>query len=110
MCCPFSMGITLHDTHGHGPHGHSHGSASHGPAHSGEDSEEERPSTVDEIRDGEEHSLVPKAEKKTNINVRAAFIHVIGDFIQSVGVFTAALLIFFKVEIKVLFLRNNNSS
>lgn len=31
-----------------------------------------------------------------NINVRAAFIHVIGDFIQSFGVFVAALIIYFK--------------
>lgn len=31
-----------------------------------------------------------------NINVRAAFIHVIGDFIQSFGVFVAALVIYFK--------------
>lgn len=30
-----------------------------------------------------------------NINVRAAFIHVLGDFIQSVGVLVAALLIYF---------------
>ena len=31
------------------------------------------------------------------MNVRAAFIHVLGDFLQSVGVFLAALLIWFKV-------------
>lgn len=33
-----------------------------------------------------------------NINVRAAFIHVIGDLIQSVGVLVAALVIFFFVS------------
>lgn len=32
-----------------------------------------------------------------NINVRAAFIHVIGDFLQSLGVFVAALVIYFRV-------------
>ncbi|KAK5972516.1 Zinc transporter 2 [Trichostrongylus colubriformis] len=31
-----------------------------------------------------------------NINVRAAFIHVLGDLVQSVGVLIAALIIFFK--------------
>lgn len=31
-----------------------------------------------------------------NINVRAAFVHVIGDIVQSVGVFVAAIIIFFK--------------
>lgn len=34
----------------------------------------------------------------TNINVRAAFIHVIGDFLQSLGVLVAALVIYFKVR------------
>ena len=34
---------------------------------------------------------------KDNINVKAAFIHVIGDLLQSVGVFIAALIIYFKV-------------
>ncbi|XP_023170791.2 uncharacterized protein LOC111599386 [Drosophila hydei] len=33
-----------------------------------------------------------------NINVRAAYIHVVGDMIQSFGVFLAALIIFFKPE------------
>lgn len=35
--------------------------------------------------------------KSKNINVRAAFIHVLGDFIQSIGVFIAALIIKFEV-------------
>lgn len=46
--------------------------------------------------------LAVKGEKKAekNINVRAAFIHVLGDLIQSVGVFIAALVIMFKVSLK----------
>ncbi|VDN25156.1 unnamed protein product [Gongylonema pulchrum] len=35
------------------------------------------------------HCRLPKA----NVNVRAAFIHVIGDFVQSIGVLTAAIVI-----------------
>lgn len=49
-------------------HGHSHGGAA--PAH------------------GHGHS--------ENMNVRAAFIHVLGDVVQSVGVFCAAIVIYFK--------------
>lgn len=30
-----------------------------------------------------------------NINVRAAFIHVVGDVLQSIGVFCAAIIIYF---------------
>lgn len=33
-----------------------------------------------------------------NINVRAAFIHVLGDFLQSIGVFCAAVVVYFKPE------------
>lgn len=47
----------------------------------------------------EQHKKKEKPEK--NINMRAAAIHVIGDFIQSVGVLTAALIIYFKVIIYV---------
>ena len=40
--------------------------------------------------------------EKTNINVKAAFIHVIGDFVQSVGVFSAALIMYFKPEWRIV--------
>ena len=33
-----------------------------------------------------------------NLNVRAAFIHVLGDVVQSIGVFLAALLIYFRPD------------
>lgn len=33
-----------------------------------------------------------------NINVRAAYVHVIGDFLQSFGVLVASLIIFYKVR------------
>lgn len=36
-----------------------------------------------------------------SINIRAAFIHVLGDLIQSMGVFVAALLIHFRPEWKI---------
>ena len=38
-----------------------------------------------------------RVKKHTNINVRAAFIHVIGDLFQSIGVVAAAYIIRFKV-------------
>ncbi len=36
-----------------------------------------------------------------NINIRAAFIHIIGDLIQSIGVLIAALIIFYKPSLKI---------
>lgn len=71
------MGLSLHQ------HGHSHGGHSHGDIEIAND---------DDLK--EEHS-------KKNINVRAAFIHVLGDFIQSIGVLIAALIIYFKVLLQV---------
>lgn len=68
------MGLTLHQ-HGHG---HSHGGGGgHGHSH------------------GEPEVDPETGRAKTNINVRAAYIHVIGDFLQSIGVFIAAIVIYF---------------
>jgi zinc transporter 2 len=36
-----------------------------------------------------------------NINIRAAFIHIIGDLMQSLGVLIASLIIFFKPHLKI---------
>lgn len=68
------MGLSLHQ------HSHSHGGTP----------------TSDEERVVQPTSSHPPDAK--NINVRAAFIHVIGDFIQSIGVFLAALVIYFRED------------
>ena len=77
------MGCGLHQH----AHGHSHG---------GYEKE-----SGDTRHHGHSHD-VKNAGRKENINVKAAFIHVIGDFVQSLGVFTAALIIYFKPEWKIV--------
>uniref|UniRef100_A0A182F263 Cation efflux protein cytoplasmic domain-containing protein n=2 Tax=Anopheles albimanus TaxID=7167 RepID=A0A182F263_ANOAL len=42
------------------------------------------------------------SHEEENINVRAAFIHVLSDFVQSLGVFIAALVIYFKPEWNII--------
>lgn len=69
--------------HGHSHHGHSH----------------DDQSIVVDIVGGHNHDNVAKSSK--NINVQAAIIHVIGDFVQSVGVLIAAILIKIKPECKL---------
>ncbi|XP_074074158.1 proton-coupled zinc antiporter SLC30A2 isoform X2 [Macrotis lagotis] len=64
------MGFTLHQS-GHG-HGHSHGH-SHGSS---------------------------SKQEEQNPSVRAAFIHVVGDLLQSLGVLVAAYVLYFKPEYK----------
>jgi len=66
--------------HSHGEDGHGH---SHSP-HEHNEEEEDRPEEPD-----------------TNINVRAAFIHVLGDAIQSIGVMIAAGLIWYNPKWRV---------
>ena len=75
-------------------HNHSHGggSHSHGASHSSHNGRVESISTNRISRSG---SL---STEKQNINVRAAFIHVLGDIVQSVGVLIAAYVIKFKVK------------
>lgn len=70
------MGLSLHQ------HGHSHGGHNHGGNND-----------LENVLDDD----LKAEQSKRNINVRAAFIHVLGDFIQSVGVLIAALIIYFKV-------------
>ena len=71
---------------GHG-HGHSHGGG-HGHAHGR--SRRQQP--------GEEGRRKKKRSISENINVRAAFIHVIGDLIQSIGVVIAGYIIWIWVR------------
>lgn len=87
-----------HHGHSHeGNHGHSHGN-NHENIHTIINTDP----LVAHIVTGEdgEHVLKPKTSTK-NINIRAAIIHVIGDFVQSVGVLCAAILIHFKVDLKI---------
>jgi len=42
-------------------------------------------------------AATPPAHRSTNVNIRAAMVHVIGDLIQSIGVFTAAVIVLVKV-------------
>ncbi|XP_053673752.1 proton-coupled zinc antiporter SLC30A2-like [Anopheles nili] len=50
---------------------------------------------------GHSHSSGGHHEEE-NINVRAAFIHVLSDFVQSLGVFIAALVIYFKPDWNII--------
>ena len=46
---------------------------------------------------GHEHSH-DTSQQQENPSVRAAFIHVVGDFLQSLGVLVAAFILYFKVR------------
>lgn len=81
------MGCALHD------HGHSHGGGGHGHSHSPDKSL----SPGSHSHDAEEALVTSRKSghhSHQNMNTRAALIHVISDFVQSCGVFIAALVIY----------------
>lgn len=69
LICNLIMAKVLH--HSHGAHGHDHSHVGHGHDH---------------------HSHGSHLE---DVNVRAAFLHVLGDLIQSIGVIIASVVIYF---------------
>lgn len=113
------MGATLHQPGHH--HHHSHGgSPTYTPTDSGHQSQNEDNShetdkhllddkqklveygaiSNQNVHDVEKNDHGHSHKKEKNINVRAAFIHVLGDLVQSLGVLIAAIIIWFKVCLK----------
>lgn len=84
------MAFTLHQS----GHGHSHGGlGSHGHSHEKKNGHSHANGNH---YDPEDQGTAKKAQE--NASVRAAFVHVIGDLLQSVSVLVSALIIFFRVR------------
>uniref|UniRef100_A0A3Q2P5J3 Proton-coupled zinc antiporter SLC30A8 n=1 Tax=Fundulus heteroclitus TaxID=8078 RepID=A0A3Q2P5J3_FUNHE len=100
------MALTLHQS----GHGHSHGGLSsqgHGHSHSSK-SEKEKNHMSNNIHSNDEHIDMTgnhaghgKRVQQANASVRAAFVHVLGDLLQSVSVLVSAIIIYFKPEYKI---------
>ncbi|VDP28640.1 unnamed protein product [Soboliphyme baturini] len=59
--------------------------------------------TDDRSRSSRDQESTPlRKSKPKNINVRAAFLHILGDFIQSVGVVTAAFIIYYRRDLEFI--------
>ncbi|XP_057684085.1 proton-coupled zinc antiporter SLC30A2-like isoform X1 [Corythoichthys intestinalis] len=90
------MALTLHQS----GHGHSHGGlSSHGHSHEKGDS---RISSLKDFADVEQNGDDQVGRMhQANASVRAAFVHVVGDLLQSLSVLVSAIIIFFKPEYKI---------
>jgi len=95
------MGIVLAKSgvpHSHGLHSHGHDhDHDHDHGHEHEHEHEHKTgkhydSDDEEIGLHEEHE---HEHKNTNVNLRASFIHVLGDALQNVGVLIAGIIVFF---------------
>lgn len=90
-------------SHSNDDHGHSHSNGDHGHSHAIETSyqnNQQQPVVIDCPPTASDKKEKEK-KHKGNINLRAAAIHVIGDFIQSVGVLIAAIVIYIKVIFQI---------
>ncbi|XP_060082172.1 proton-coupled zinc antiporter SLC30A2-like [Ylistrum balloti] len=104
VCINILMGLTLHQN------GHTHGGgAGGGHSHSSSNAEslinssiEDRISQYGSVSDVEQNDKEkPLKHSSNNINVKAAFVHVLGDLLQSIGVLVAAIMIYIKPEWKI---------
>ncbi|XP_068566731.1 proton-coupled zinc antiporter SLC30A8 [Cebidichthys violaceus] len=101
-------GLNSHG-HSHGglnSHGHSHGGLnSHGHSHKKENEHNQdlnHTNQRDDQADAEQNRAANGGRaQQDNASVRAAFVHVLGDLLQSVSVFLSAIIIFFKPEYKI---------
>lgn len=79
------VGIGHDHDHNH-DHDHDHSSHDHGHSHG----------TEGHSHSTEGHSHEQNGHDESNINLRGAVIHVLGDFVQSIGVAAAGALIWWK--------------
>ncbi|KAI6202545.1 Zinc transporter 2 [Aphelenchoides besseyi] len=83
-------------SHSHGTHSHGHSHDSHAHSHNHDEESQKHISDVGQLA-----VPIPTThhahthEPQTNLNLRAAFIHVLGDLVQSIGVLIAAVVIKF---------------
>ncbi|CAG7881227.1 unnamed protein product [Brassica rapa] len=82
-------GVTV-TTHHHHDHGHTHGEDKHHHAHG---------DVTEQLLD---KSKPDKEKRKRNINVQGAYLHVLGDSIQSVGVMIGGAIIWYNPEWKIV--------
>ncbi|XP_034560076.1 zinc transporter 2-like [Notolabrus celidotus] len=103
------MALTLHQSghgHSHGGlsshgHGHSHGGHSHSPK-KGQKQITDHANSKDDHGDPEHNGVDHRGRnQQANASVRAAFVHVVGDLLQSISVLVSAIIIYFKPEYKM---------
>ena len=82
-------------------HGHSHGGGGGGHGHSHLESGGRHGHSHAEGHSHDHGHGHSHDTRSKNINIRAAFIHVIGDLVQSIGVLIAAIIIKLKPEWKI---------
>jgi len=94
-----SHGHSHHSSHHHSHHS-SHHHSDHSSHHHGEASDEETGGHQHQHQHQHQEGVVQDAGQRAmeNINIRAAYIHALGDLVQSIGVCIAGILIWIRPE------------
>ncbi|KAI9499510.1 cation efflux family-domain-containing protein [Zychaea mexicana] len=105
MCLTASIGVVVniilaYVLGGH-HHGHSHGDDSHSHSHSHSHDDEEETHSHDHDHD-HDHDNDSTPHKETNINLRAAALHVVGDLLASIGVLISSIVLLFKPDLTIV--------
>ncbi|KAG2177500.1 hypothetical protein INT44_008011 [Umbelopsis vinacea] len=96
MCLTASIGVIINIILAVvlGGHGHSHGGHSHDHGHS------------HAIEDGHHHeeegASKQSSKQESNINLRAASLHVLGDLLASVGVLISSIILIFRPDLTIV--------
>ncbi|KAF9620672.1 hypothetical protein IFM89_013972 [Coptis chinensis] len=108
------MAVLLGHDHGHSNagHDHSHNHDSHDHSHSHGDGVvtktrfkndiDHTEPLLDSSEDAQTKQVTTKDKKQRNINVQGAYLHVLGDSIQSIGVMIGGAVIWYKPEWKII--------
>eukprot|EP00357_Protocruzia_adherens_P014255 CAMPEP_0115035982 /NCGR_PEP_ID=MMETSP0216-20121206/41816_1 /TAXON_ID=223996 /ORGANISM="Protocruzia adherens, Strain Boccale" /LENGTH=254 /DNA_ID=CAMNT_0002415653 /DNA_START=118 /DNA_END=879 /DNA_ORIENTATION=- len=102
----WTLGANHHHGFGHShdhdhDHGHEHGHGhSHSHSHKGSSDGHEHKHSHD-AEGGHSHDNHGEGEAKASINERAAYIHIIGDLIQSIGVLITAIIILIRPDWRI---------
>jgi len=86
--------VTTHHHHHDHEHGHSHGH--------GEDKHHAHGDVTEQLLDKSKTQVAAKEKRKRNINLQGAYLHVLGDSIQSVGVMIGGAIIWYNPEWKIV--------
>ena len=101
----FVMLAVLGGDHGHHHHGHGHGHGhdeGHGHARHGHEEAHSHSPRANAAADTPATPHAHAHRHHTNINLRGAFVHVLGDCVQSVGVVVAGAIIWAKPHLSIL--------
>ncbi|XP_059634458.1 metal tolerance protein 1 [Cornus florida] len=117
------MVVLLGHDHGHGGHDHGHDGHDHGHTHGvkitmhphhhheGHSGDEEHHHADEDhlvslLKNSSQDKNEPKSDheqkKQRNINLQGAYLHVLGDSIQSIGVMIGGAIIWYKPEWKII--------